>query len=306
MHTAWLLIPDLALIALGLLLRQGFFREQAFWAGLERLVYFVLFPSLLFITTARQTFEPGTAAPVLAGALGAAASGVAMGHAARALLKPDSLLFSSGVQCAFRFNSYLLLALSQRIGGAEGLGLAALIMGVSIPLLNVAAVYPLARQAGGSLGRELARNPLILATVGGLAANLAGLTIPQPALATLDRLGTASLALALLASGAGLQLKSSFTARPELRRSAWQLTLWFTTVKLVLMPLAALGLSAWLGLDGLARAIVVLYASMPSSPAAYILASRMGGDGAFVAWLLSLSLIGSALALPIWLSLAGV
>ncbi len=305
MHTAWLLLPDLALIALGLLLRRLFFRESAFWAGLERLVYFVLFPSLLFITTARQRFEPDTAAPVLGAALASAAFGVLLGHAARRLLRPDERLFASGVQCAFRFNSYLLLALSQRLGGPEGLGLAALIMGISIPLLNVAAVYPLARQSGGSLGRELVRNPLILATVSGILANLAGLTVPAPLVATLDRLGAASLALALLAAGAGLELRSSFSTRADLRRSAWTLSVWFTTVKLALMPLAALALTGWFGLDGLNRSIVVLYASMPSSPAAYILASRMGGDGPFVAWLLSLSLLGSALALPLWLSLAG-
>jgi hypothetical protein len=41
-------------------------------------------------------------------------------------------------------------------------------------------------------------------------------------------------------------------------------------------------------------------------PAAFILASRMGGDGPFVAWLISVSLIGSAFALPLWLSLTGI
>jgi predicted permease len=54
------------------------------------------------------------------------------------------------------------------------------------------------------------------------------------------------------------------------------------------------------------QAIVVLYTSMPTAPAAYILASRMGGDGPFVAALVSLSLIGSAIALPFWLSWVGL
>ena len=63
------------------------------------------------------------------------------------------------------------------------------------------------------------------------------------------------------------------------------------------MPLAALVLVRWMDLNPVAAAIVVAYAALPTAPSAYILASRMGGDGPLVAALISLSLIGSAFAL---------
>lgn len=306
MQTAWLLAPDIALIALGFALRRSFFGEASFWTSLERLVYFVLFPALLFITIAAQPLDFGLAGPVLSSAVGAAIAGIGLGYAARHLFAVDAAQFASGVQCAFRFNSYVLLALSQRIGGAEGLALAALIMGFSVPILNVAAVYPLARNAGAGVLRELARNPLIIGTISGLAVNLSGLTLPSVAVATVERLGAASLALGLLAAGAGLRLDQARMAEAERRLSALRLTAWFTTIKLCVMPAIGLGLSALFGLQGMPQAIVVLYTSMPTAPAAYILASRMGGDGPFVAALVSLSLIGSAIALPFWLSWVGL
>lgn len=306
MQIAWLLAPDVALIVLGLVLRRSFFGEPAFWTSLERLIYFVLFPALLFITIARQPLELGLAGPVLVAAIGAALAGVALGHAVRRLFSVDARQFASGVQCAFRFNSYVLLALSERVGGAEGLALAALIMGFSIPILNVAAVYPLARNTGAGVLRELVRNPLIIATLLGLMLNLSGFSLPDIAGATVQRLSAASLALGLLAAGAGLRLEHLRTTDPATRTSALRLTVGFTAIKLAAMPSLGLLLAALVGLEGTARAIVVLYTAMPTAPAAFILASRMGGDGPFVAWLVSVSLIASALAMPFWLSLSGL
>jgi len=52
-----LLAPDFALIALGaLLMRYGRF-DTGFWIGVERLVYFILFPALLFHSIVRTPFD---------------------------------------------------------------------------------------------------------------------------------------------------------------------------------------------------------------------------------------------------------
>lgn len=305
MNAILMLIPDLAMIAIGAMLYRLWHSGREFWPGLERLTYFVLFPSLLFTTVARTSFNPGQALPALGVALVAIAVGIILGFSARSLLRPRPVHFASGVQCAFRFNSYVMIALSQRMGGEEGLALAAVLVGTSVPLLNVAAVYPLARNAGGSVWREIARNPLLLATVAGMVVSVSGLSLPEPLLAITGRMGQAALALGLLAAGAGLRFERVHSDQAEVRASARRLTLWFTTVKLVAMPATALLLARLVGLPPLPTLITVMYASLPTSPAAYILASRMGGDGPFVAYLISLSLLASMVALPAWLSLAG-
>ena len=57
MSLAFLLLPDFTLILLGLMLFRFTRWEPAFWAGLEKLVYYVLFPSLLFYATARAPLD---------------------------------------------------------------------------------------------------------------------------------------------------------------------------------------------------------------------------------------------------------
>ena len=299
-----LLLPDLALIAFGLLLFRSGIWSRGFWQELEKMIYFVLFPALLFNTILRTELGAAGAVPVVSVALGTIAVGITLGFLARPLLAPMPMQFASGVQCAFRFNSYIMLALSQRLAGEPGLALAAIVMGIAVPILNVAAVWPMARNSKTGLARELARNPLILATVAGLAGNLAGLSLPEPVSATIGRLGSASLALGLLTAGAGLRLERSQASTPAARASAIRLAVWFTSVKLVAMPATALLLSSLLGVPPLAQQIAVLYASMPTAPAAYILASRMGGDGPYVAMLVTVSMLAALVTLPVWTSLA--
>ena len=201
MNTVWLLAPDLTLIAIGFVLARSYFRDQAFWPVLEKLTYFVLFPALLFATVSRTPLRAAEAGPTLVAVLGAVAAGIALGYLAKPVLQADARQFASGVQCAFRFNSYVFLALSHRLAGEAGVSLAAVIIGIAVPPINVAAVWPLARNSGGGFVKELARNPLLLATVGGLLFNMLGLRLPELAENTLLSLGSASLVLGLLSAG---------------------------------------------------------------------------------------------------------
>jgi predicted permease len=49
----------------------------------------------------------------------------------------------------------------------------------------------------------------------------------------------------------------------------------------------------------------VLFASLPTASSAYVLAARMGGDGGFVAGLVTLSTMLGMVSVPLWLALAG-
>ena len=78
MSVALLVFPDFMLVALGWALRHklGFSRE--FFAGTERLVYFVLFPALLFQSILRTPITAGNAALLLQATASVIAAGVAM------------------------------------------------------------------------------------------------------------------------------------------------------------------------------------------------------------------------------------
>jgi malonate transporter and related proteins len=107
-------------------------------------------------------------------------------------------------------------------------------------------------------------------------------------------MGNASLALGVLCIGAGLTLSSVDTNR-------WILG-YYTVLKLIVMPLLMLAAIHLFGLGGLEGQILVLFAALPTASNAYILATRMGGLGPPVAFLISLQTLLAMLTLPFWMA----
>ena len=191
MSVALLLVPDFILIAAGWFICRHTALNRPVWDGAERLVYHVLFPALLFEAIVRNPPRLEAAAPLAGSAFGLTAVGVVLALALAVWPGVDKRTHASGAQTAFRFNSYIALALASRLGGAEAVAAMAVIISVCVPLCNVAAVWPLARHGGQGYLRELARNPLIIATVAGGLFNALGLRLPEWLAITLARMGAA-------------------------------------------------------------------------------------------------------------------
>ncbi len=267
-------------------------RGDPFWSGVEKLVYFILFPALLINATLRTPLDLGAALPLLATAGGAMLGGMLLGLLPRPFVSLPALTYASIFQCGYRFNSYIGLAAAGMLFGAAGIATMGLIIGAAVPLANLVSVWMLARHGEAGLWREVSRNPLIWGTAIGLTLNLAELIPPHPVLALLERLADAAIALGLLTVGAALRL--------ERMPVAGALMVWLMAVKLIALPCLALLVGGWLGLSGLNHQIVILFAALPAASSAYILAVRMGGDGRSVAWLISATTLGSMLTLPLW------
>lgn len=295
MSVATILFPDFALILLGFLLMRYANWGGAFWAGLEKMIYYILFPALLFYSTARTPFDFAVTGRMLQVGLAACVLGIALGWLAKPLFKAAPMVFESGVQTAFRFNSYIALAIASRLGGEQATSMMALIIGFAVPLCNMAAVHALVHRSGGLL-TELAKNPLLVATASGMAFNLLGLHLPEIVGATLNRMANASIALGLIAVGAGLRLSGLHEAKG--------LAGYFLAVKLIALPAFGLALGRWMGLPPLQLQIAVAFCALPTASSAYVLAARMGGNGPFVAFLISGGTLLSVATLPVWLSLA--
>lgn len=297
MNTALLLLPDFSLILLGWGLRRWLGLGDHFWSGVEKLVYFILFPALLVNAILRTPLDPAAAAPLIAAALGAMAGGMALAWLARPLFGLKPLLFASIFQCGYRFNSYIGLAAAGLLFGTPGIAALGLIVGLAVPFANLSSVWMLARHGDTGVWREIGRNPLIWATLCGLLLNLAGFVPPTPLAIFLGRLADASIALGLLAVGAALRLQAN--AQPGVLPAS----LYLAAIKLVALPALALLLGQWLGLSGVYYGVAVLFASLPTASSAYILTMRMGGDGRSVAWIISATTLASMLTMPLWAAL---
>ncbi len=298
MSTALLLIPDFALIIFGFFLNRITDWGRGFWSGLEKLIYFVLFPALLFISIARTQIDFVAAAPALKTAVVIVLVGIVLAWFAKPLFRPPEKTFASGFQTAFRFNSYIGLAIAGRLHGEAGIAAFGIIIALVIPMCNVASVWALARHNNESLWKELARNPLILATLSGVLYSVSGLPLPEVAQLLISRMGAASLACGLLCVGAALELKSA-------GKNAGLIS-YFTAVKLIAMPVAAIFTARAVGVTGVYFDMVVLLAALPTATSAYVLAVRMGGDGPMVAQGVTISTLAGMLAIPLWLYMSRI
>ena len=296
MSAALLILPNFALIVLGLALARRFGYGRGFWEGAEKLVYYVLFPALLFRALALAHIEPAQAGWLVAAACAFTLAGFALSLLARPLFGLDPALAAAGSQCGYRFNTYIGLAIAGSLFGAEGVALAALLLGVMIPLANFLAVAVLARHSERGFLAELARHPLVVSSLAGFAWNVAGLPLPGFADQTLGLLGQTALPLGLLCVGAAMRIERG--QGPAAAHA------WWLAVKLAIVPAIAWGLAKGLGIGGTQAQVLVLCAALPTATNAYILAVRMTGDGRAVAAQITLGTVLSMASLPAWMALS--
>jgi malonate transporter and related proteins len=291
---AQLLFPDFSLILCGYLICRFTALNRPVWQQVENLVYFFLFPVLLFHSIMKSPIDLNAASSLIGAGLALGVCAIALSYSlpywpllGRHLDRRDH---AASAQVGFRFNSFIALALADRLAGPEGLLMISMLIGVCVPLFNIGAVWPMARHANTGFLRELVRNPLIIATLSGLVANLLGLRIPLWLDPSVSRIGAASLALGLMAAGAGMQLGTL--------RHGKLLGTSVLMVKHLLLPLVALGMSRLFQLNPVQTTVLLAFSALPTASTCYVLAARMGYNGPYVAGLVTLSTLSGMWSLP--------
>ncbi len=301
MNFAQLLFPDFSLILCGYLVCRFTKLNRPVWEQVESLVYYFLFPVLLFQSIVKNPLDLGAASALVGAAVSLALCAIALTYSLPHWpwlgRRIDVWLHAASAQVGFRFNSFILLALADRIAGPQALLMVAVIIGCCVPIFNVGAVWPMARHANKGFGRELLRNPLIIATASGLLANLLGFSLPDWLSPTVNRIGQASLALGLMAAGAGMQFGSMASAKT--------LAVAVLAIKHLAMPLMAFGLARLFRLDATQTAVLLTFSAVPTASSCYVLAARMGYNGPYVAGLVTLSTLLGMLSLPFALGVLG-
>lgn len=294
MNYAQLLFPDFSLILCGYLVCRYTALNRTVWAQVETLVYFLFFPVLLFHSIVKSPLDLGATSSLIGAGWAMGLTGIALAYSlphlpwlGRHIPKRDH---AASAQVAFRFNSFVGLALADRLAGPQGLLLIAVLIGVCVPLFNIGAVWPMARHAQRGFLRELVRNPLIIGTASGLAANLLGFTLPTWLEPTVSRIGAASLALGLMAAGAGMQFGALSRAKT--------LAVAVLSIRHFFLPLVALGFAHLFHLDLVQTTVLLAFSALPTASSCYVLAARMGYDGAYVAGLVTLSTLLGMASLP--------
>ncbi|MGE8496849.1 MAG: AEC family transporter [Pseudomonas sp.] len=281
--------PLFALIVAGYYLRRRAFPNEEFWPGAERLNYFILFPALLFSSLAKAPLN-NPALPRLAMAV---MLGLGIGWLALLLVRRlrswPAGRFGAFSQGILRFNTYLGLAAVGSLFGQEGLTLAALMLALMVPTVNVLSVWSLTAERGvsaRSLLLPIIKNPLILACLGGALVNLSGLGLPGGSDRLLGLLAAASLPLGLLCVGAAL--------KPEQLTGEIPALAWNSVLRLLAMPAVAWAVAYGLDLPLMESTVLVLFFALPTAPTAYVLTRQLGGDSQLMAGIITLQTLLAA------------
>jgi predicted permease len=271
------LFPVFALILIGVFLKRIGFPGDGFWRGAERITYYLLFPSLLFLKLSTISISGAVDLPQLIILLVAillviSALLILLGYVFGIYAATFTSLFQGGI----RFNTYVGLAVIDGLLGDTGLAIAAIVVGIMIPVVNLLCIAVFvfvderAKTSVTSIISNIISNPLIIACVSGVLWNRFGFVIPDLVFSVLRLLSMTALPLGLLSVGAGVYLKSLGDVTKSLILSS--------VVKLVVSPLLACLSLLVMGQSHVVTLVVVVIASLPTASSAYILSRELGGD----------------------------
>ncbi len=294
------LLPVFLIIICGYVFKKSSFPDDIFWPGAERLVYYFLFPALLFSSTAKASWELYSVVSMVWALLGSTFVICILLFALRRYLAKTNAAFTSVFQGSIRFNSYIGLAAAFALFGDAGLHLAAVYLALMIPVVNVLSVMVLAGYNNKKNGwfwifTSVVKNPLIIACLAGMSTNLIGLQLPEVLEKLATILGRGSLPLGLLAVGASLQIATF--------REAGREVLYTCFLKLLLFPALVWGACVLFRVDIMSTAIAVLFTALPGSPVSYILAKQLGGDSRLMSSIVAVQTGISMITLPIFIAL---
>lgn len=291
--------PVFALILAGHVVRRTVVGEADFWAGADRIAYWVLLPSLLFnkISTMQVSAEfIGPFALVInAGFVAAFVFAIV---ASRVFAFPGPVA-SSVVQGAARHNTFIALAVVEGLLGAAGQASAYLASSILIPITNISVVIAIVllhrggQQTTGlarAITRDIVRNPLLIAVAAGFIFNVAGAGKLPVLHAMTDLLGRAALPLVLLSIGASI--------KPDGFNASLTPIAVATVGKMLVFPLAVFITARWMGLAEVPASVAMIYGSCATATSSYALARQMGGDAPLAAAIVTLQTLASFITIP--------
>jgi len=291
------LIPVFALIALGWGIARLKLFSESFWPELEKLTYYILFPALLIHRLANANFESLSLSDAAIPVITALAVTSLATFIWQFLFKVDAADFTSVYQGAIRFNTYLALASVNALTGDEGLIIAAVVIAILIPMINLLCVsvfqLMLHRQSRNPYWKTLATNPLILGCLIGIGLNLSQIELPLVVMEWLGMLGKTALPLGLIAVGVGIKVRQM--------GHHWLSLISASAFKFIAMPLGFLLGAILLNANNLITEVLIIIAAQPTASSAYILARQLGGNTTLMANIISSQTLLAIFSIPLWL-----
>ena len=268
--------PIFVLMLLGYLLKVGKIVGQTVFDGMNKLIFWVFLPTLLFYniysTDAGNVFDLGLILFCVVGILLV----FVLGYVAVMFLTKENARRGVMLQGMFRSNvAFLGVPLVGYVCGKEAVGTAALTVAVVVPLVNVLAVICLERFRHGKpkfsvILKGVLKNPLLIGCVAGLLCLWLDIRFPSVLETPIGEVADMATPLAMIVLGAGFSFGGIKGYKKEI----------FVTVfsKLILIPLVMVVAAILLGFRQKNLVCILCTFAKPVAVASYAMARQMDAD----------------------------
>ena len=269
-------VPLFLMMAVGYVIRLTGLMNDISTRQVNRCIFKVFLPLMLFI----NIYDAGDGATLRSDLLFFAVAGVLIEFLVSLVLvlltEQDNSRRGVMLQGMFRSNFVLFgIPIAMSLFGDSAAGTASLLIAIVIPMFNALAVLALEMFNGqrpnlwGVLF-GIATNPLIIASLLGIAFNHFGWYLPVLLHDTMSTLGGIATPLAFVVLGASMNFSETGRCmRPLL------ITL---LMKLIIYPAAFVGAAILMGFRGANLAVLLTVFGSPIAVSSFTMAQQMGGD----------------------------
>ena len=292
------LLPIFVVITLGILLKQFGWIDDSFINSSDRLIYYILFPCLLFWKTEKPAPDTGIESGLILAVLCAVFMVFLISLLFSRLLNIPDYQVGSFSQSCYRFSSYIGMALTFAALGEDGIRTFGVLIGFVIPFINVLAVSSMIWYSNQTcrknsrtmlIGKAIISNPLILACLSGILYSRLAIPFPVFVENTFALMSLVTLPLALISIGGTLTLAGS--------RNYLGKALVAALFKLIVLPAVGYICLKTFNISYSALKVAMIYFALPTSPQNYILSSQLNSDVELATSSILLSTLRSILSL---------
>ena len=294
-------IPVFLLMVLGLALRKIGWIDEAFASRVNKFVFRVPLPVLLFQDLATVDFYEMWDGRFVLFCFAVTFLGIVIAGLLSLLLK-NRRIQGEFIQASYRSSAALLgIAFIQNIYGSAGI--APLMIIGSVPLYNIMAVAVLSffsperkKLDAGTVKKTwkgIVTNPIIIGILIGMIWSLLRLPLPEIAAKTVSSIGATATPLGLMAMGA------SFDFRKALGQKGPALAASF--LKLIGFCAVFLPIAAAMGFRQEKLVAILIMLGSATTVSCYVMAKNMGHEGTLTSSAVMLTTLGSAFTVTAWL-----
>ena len=294
-------IPIFLMMLLGMLFRKLGWMDEVFAAKMNKFVFLVPLPVLLFEQLATVDFSEVWDIKFILFCFVVTAISITISTLISRLWK-DRSIKGEFIQATYRSSAALLgIAFIQNIYGTAGM--APLMIIGSVPLYNIMAVVVLSvfKPGNNSFDKALvkktlkgiATNPIIIGIVAGFVWSALKLPMPSILHKTVSSIGATATPMGLMSMGATFEMKKA--------TSKMKPTLVAVFMKLIGFCAIFLPVAAMLGFRNEQLIAILVMLGSATTVSSFVMARNMGHEGTLSSGVIMMTTLLSAFTLTMWL-----